>query len=262
MSSLNPAVFDAIAQNYDDDFTNHPLGRMLRKRVWEKLAEHFSSGQHVLELTCGTGEDALWLAKRGVKVTATDASIKMVHIARAKIERAGAGSFVCVQQVSLQQIISGHLHEKFDGAFSNFGGLNTIAEWKALAAVMAKMVKPQGRIVFVPMGPFCPWEVGWFLARGKIRRAFRRFEHPASAQIADSMIPVWFPSAGRLRADFAPWVHHLQTESLALWLPPTYLRHLVERWPLFFSRLDRFEKATARFTKGWGDHYIIVFERK
>ncbi|MEM7344793.1 MAG: hypothetical protein AAF485_11165, partial [Chloroflexota bacterium] len=63
----NPIAFDAFASDYDDDFTHSPLGQLLRPRVWHLLGKAFSSGQHALELTCGTGEDAVWLARRGAR---------------------------------------------------------------------------------------------------------------------------------------------------------------------------------------------------
>jgi hypothetical protein len=150
----------------------------------------------------------------------------------------------------------------FDGVFSNFGGLNTIDEWRSLAAALAEIVKPGGVLILVPMGPFCPWEILWYLAHGQPKQAFRRFARSgAPAKIGDSVIPIWYPSAGRLRADFMPWFRHLATESLELWLPPSYLDHLVNKWLGLFRRLNRLEKVTARLTGGWGDHYIIVFKR-
>lgn len=276
---INPTAFDAFAEAYDDDFTHSILGQLLRPRVWNVLAQHFSAGQHVLELTCGTGEDALWLARRGVHVTATDGSAEMVEKAKAKAEAAGVtrggeearrwGSLE-IEQISLQEVIEGYFAglrspvsgPPFDGVFSNFGGLNTIGEWRSLAAALAEIVRPGGTVILVPMGPFCPWEIGWYLAHGQPRQAFRRFSrNGAPAKIGAAVIPIWYPSAGRLRADFAPWFTHLTTQSLELWLPPSYLDHFVNRRPGLFHRLNRFEKATARLTGGWGDHYIIVFKR-
>jgi ubiquinone/menaquinone biosynthesis C-methylase UbiE len=61
------AAFDAIAEEYDATFTNSHLGRILRRRVWQILAANISEGQHILELACGTGEDAIWLARRNVR---------------------------------------------------------------------------------------------------------------------------------------------------------------------------------------------------
>lgn len=261
---MDSAAFDAFAASYDSDFTHSLLGKLLRQRVWEVYARHFQSGQRVLELACGTGEDALWLAGRGVQVTATDGSAEMVRVARAKAAVAGLTPLITTQQLSLQELGAGHFkgQEQFDGAYSNFGGLNTIGQWQPLAEALAGLVRPGGRVVLVPMGPFCPWEMIWSLGHGQPRQAFRRLGARAEARIGPVTIPIWYPTARRLQAVFVPWFDHVRTESLALWLPPTYLGHLVNRWPALFDRLCRLETATARFTGGWGDHYIIVFQRK
>lgn len=269
MQAANPTAFDIFAGDYDSTFTHSILGRLLRPRVWQTLAEHFSPGQHILELTCGTGEDALWLAKQGVRVTATDGSVKMIEVARAKAESAGLSDRIVTIQLSLQAIIDGNLGGQrsvvggphFDGLYSNFGGLNTINDWPSLAEGLAALVKPGGKLILVPMGPVCPWEILWHLLHGQPRVAFRRFGSAAPAKIGDTIIPIWYPPARRLRQEFSPWFRPLQTESLGLWLPPSYLDHFVNRWPAFFIWLNRFEKATAHFTGGWGDHYIIVFQR-
>jgi SAM-dependent methyltransferase len=265
----NPAAFDAFADNYDDAFTQSLLSRLLRPRVWEKLAAHFKAGQHVLELACGTGEDAVWLAKRGMRVTVTDGSAKMIEAARAKAEAAGLAGQITAAQLSWQEIINGNLGgqrstvggHQFDGIYSNFGGLNTIGAWAALAERLAAAVRLGGKLILVPMGPVCPWEIVWHLLHGQPRVAFRRFGRTTVAKIGDTTIPIWYPSAGQLRRAFGPWFRHLKTESLGLWLPPSYLDHFVNRWPDFFARLGQFEKRTAHLTQSWGDHYIIIFER-
>lgn len=272
IKAVNPAAFDALAQAYDDDFTRSLLGQLLRPRVWDILAQHFTTGQHILELTCGTGEDAIWLARQGIHVTATDGSAEMVKKAKAKAEAAGVArggeetkerESVTFEQVSLQQVAGGYFGSRlFDGVFSNFGGLNTIGEWRGLAATLAEIVKPGGAVILAPMGPICPWEIFWYLAHGQPKTALRRFAREgAPAKIGDSVIPIWYPSARRLQADFAPWFRHRRTESLELWLPPSYLDHWVNKWPALFRWLNRVEKATAHLSGGWGDHYITIFER-
>ncbi len=259
---IDPAVFDTFATTYDNDFTQTRLGQMLRGRVWKTLEHYFNSGDHILELACGTGEDALWLAGRGVQVTATDGSAVMVRTAQAKAQQAGFEKQITTRQLSLQEIAEGdHSLLQFDGVLSNFGGLNTIGEWRPLAKSLARLVKPGGKVVLVPMGPVCLWEVGWYVGHGRFREAFRRFRKVSEAKIGPATIPIWYPSAGRLKRAFQPWFGYVETCTLGLWLPPSYLDHLVNRWPRLFSRLNGFEAATARLTGGWGDHYIICFER-
>src|SRR4051812_2642956 len=76
--------FDALAAKYDTSLTASPIARYLRARVNDRLDVHFGRGDHVLEIGCGTGEDALFLAERGIRVTATDSSPAMLEIARAR----------------------------------------------------------------------------------------------------------------------------------------------------------------------------------
>ena len=262
--TVDPAVFDAFAPTYDTDFTQTILGKMLRGRVWQTLERTFSPGQHILELACGTGEDALWLAQHGIRVTATDGSAEMIQTACLKAQRAGVEKLIITKQYSFQDFVTSSLLKApiYDGVFSNFGGLNTIGDWRPLAESLARLVKPGGKAVLVPMGPVCPWETGWYLLHGRFSEAFRRFQKVSEAKIGEVTIPIWYPSARRLRSAFAPWFHHLETRSLGFWLPPSYLDHLVNRWPAVFSRFNSFEAATARLTSGWGDHYIICFERR
>ena len=101
---IDPAVFDTFAPTYDNDFTQTRLGQMLRGRVWRTLERYFNPGDHILELACGTGEDALWLAGQGVAVTATDGSAVMIQTAQAKAKQAGLDKLVTTRQLSLQDI--------------------------------------------------------------------------------------------------------------------------------------------------------------
>ncbi|MGH2544698.1 MAG: class I SAM-dependent methyltransferase, partial [Ardenticatenaceae bacterium] len=93
--------FDEAAAAYDTDFTHRQLGRWLREMVWERLDATFQPGDHVLELGCGTGEDAVWLARRGIRVTATDASAGMIEQARRKAESAGMVDQIIFAQLDM-----------------------------------------------------------------------------------------------------------------------------------------------------------------
>lgn len=273
---IDSTAFDAFAAEYDDSFTHSQLGQWLRPRVWQHLSRHFQPGDHILELACGTGEDALWLAQHNIHVTATDGSAEMVKVAAAKAARAGLSDKVQVYQLSLQELAAGRWplaagEEKptasrqppaaFSGILSNFGGLNTIADLRPLAQALAPLVKPGGKAVLVPMGPVCPWEVAWYGLHGDVKRAMRRFRGRATAHIGPTTIPIWYPSAWQVRQAFSPWFHHIQTESLGFFLPPSYLEHLVHRWPRLFRILNHLDQSTARLWRGWGDHVIIILQR-
>ena len=71
---LRASPFDALAADYDRSFTASAIGQRMRAAVWRRLDTAFAPGERVLELNCGTGEDAVHLAERGVRVLATDVS--------------------------------------------------------------------------------------------------------------------------------------------------------------------------------------------
>lgn len=263
MIEPQPAAFDAFAQTYDATFSDTLLGRLLRQRVWRALQAAFPPGSHVLEIACGTGRDAAWLAQQGVRITATDGSQQMIEAARATASQAGVAHNVETRIQTLQELAQATWPDPppFDGAFSNFGGLNTVADLRPLARSLAQAVRSGGRLVLAPMGPFCPWEILWHLAHRQPVVAWRRFKPPASAVIGSQTIPIWYPGLRRLKRQFAPWFRLESTRSLGLFLPPSYLGHLVERHPHIASQLNWLEQRLAPLTRSWGDHYLSVLVR-
>src|SRR4030095_16268947 len=79
----------------------------------------------ILDINCGTGEDALQLSRLGHDVTATDGSARMVEKAKQKAPLLNEKSIrfdVC----RFDELHMHYGHEKFDLIISNFGGLNCI----------------------------------------------------------------------------------------------------------------------------------------
>jgi SAM-dependent methyltransferase len=242
---VSTAAFDTAAPTYDAEFTDTRLGRWLRARVWQHL--DFAPGQRVLELGCGTGEDALFLNQRGVSVLATDISAGML----AEAARKAPG-------VEFAQQDAGHLslEETFDVAFANFGELNCLRDLHTLGAQLPH--RSGARFVAVVMGPFCAWESAWYFGHGDVRRATRRWRKDTVATIGGLPLPVWYPSPRRLRRALEPYFSQRSCAGLGTLLPPSYLSHLVNRWPALVARLD----GVMPFGAAWADHYVSVFERR
>jgi SAM-dependent methyltransferase len=262
---MGAATFDAVAATYDAQFTETRLGRLLRQAVWETCAPYFQAGMRVLEVGAGTGEDAAWLGRRGIRVVATDASLAMVGLARAKAERHGLADRVAHYPFAAEELPSAGLEGPFDGVFSNFGALNCVEDLPAFAAWLAGQVRPGGRLVVVVMGPHCPWEILWHLGHGRPRTALRRLRRGGVvARIAGGPpFRVQYPTAASLARTFAPAFRVLAARGLGVFLPTTEAGHLVDRWPALFEALAGCERAIAhRFPfRALADHYVLVLER-
>jgi ubiquinone/menaquinone biosynthesis C-methylase UbiE len=130
-------AFDRVAHSYDDVFTRSVIGRAQRNQVWQRLLAAFQPGQRILELNCGTGEDARFLAQKGRSVVACDASSVMLEVAegRGKLE-AGSGG-IEYRQLANEDLSVLLGQESFDGAFSNFSGLNCVADLQPVARNLA-----------------------------------------------------------------------------------------------------------------------------
>ncbi|MFZ4721239.1 MAG: class I SAM-dependent methyltransferase [Ilumatobacteraceae bacterium] len=225
----------------------------MRAAVWRRLGLHFGPGDRVLELNCGTGADALWLAARGVDVLATDASQGMVDVARARGVRA-------VQCAAEDIAALAESRPPFDGVLSNFGGLNCVDDLSAVARSLAPAVRPGGVAVLCVMGPAVPWEWAWYLAHLQPGKAFRRFHDSTEWR----GLTIRYPSARHLRVAFGPWFHTERTWALGALVPPSYAEPLAARFPSAVATLDRAERAveTSRLAVALADHYVVELRRR
>ncbi|MBL8162581.1 MAG: class I SAM-dependent methyltransferase, partial [Anaerolineae bacterium] len=252
---------------YDADFTQSVIGRYLRDRVHERLTLHFPAGSHVLELGCGTGEDALRLAERGVRVLATDASEGMLQRAR---EKTAGNPLVRVKQLDLRTVTDPRLDAEniewqFDGAFSNFGPLNCLESYLPLARWLAPLIKPGGIVAFGMMSPCCLWEPLWHGLHGDLNTATRRWRKSTPFQVAGSAeaITIRYPSIRRLAREFYPRFIRRTVYPLGLFLPPSDVYGVIEKRPALLRTLLRLEQRFGQWgaLAAFADHYWIEFER-
>jgi len=243
---------DALAADYDARFTDTPLGTSLRRAVQRRLDARFRPGDRVLELGCGTGEDAVHLARRGVSVLATDGSAAMVEQERRKL--GGLGE---VRQMAIEEI--GTLHGPFDGAFSDFGGMNCVADLGAAAEALGSLLRPGAPLLLCVMGPLVPWEWLYYLGRGEPAKAFRRLSRRG---VEWRGMTVRYPPIGTLRNTFAPRFSCERVAAVGALLPPTYLEAWTARHPRLLSALDRWERRLERLLPWMADHYLMELSRR
>lgn len=253
-----PTPFDALAKSYDETFTHSTLGTLFRRAARRAIDAAFPEGSFVLELGCGTGEDALHLAARGVRVLAIDRAGAMVEEARAKAERAGLSHRIEVRALAIEELASLKPDAPFTGVLSNFGALNCVENLAAVGAAIAPLVAPRSPVLLCLMGRLCPWEWAWFLFRDP-SRTFRRLRKDVSWR----GLPVRYPSIGAVRRALAPAFRLKETRAIGALLPPTYAEAWASRHPGLMCALDRAERAVESVPPfpALADHVLLELER-
>lgn len=249
------SVFDRFAPSYDSDFSDQAIGKILRARVHERLLTLFSEGDHVLEIGCGTGEDALFLAEQRIRVTATDASEKMLSIAREKTEKL---SNVRVEFLDIRRPELVESHAKFNGVFSNFGALNCIADRRSLAEWLSTHIGPGGKACFGIMSPYCAWEFIWHVLHLKPDIALRRLRGDRFGDL-----DIVYPTVKQITEEFSPYFRRTRVMPLGLFLPTSALFDVVQKRPRLMQWLVHLEKRFQDVSQValFADHYWIEFQR-
>lgn len=256
--------FDAAAAGYDTSFTHAVIGKAQRKRVYKLLADVLqkSAPQKILEVNCGTGEDAIWLAEQGFDVVATDLSEKMIGVAQNKSDMANP----VFKTLDINELPKHFQGEKFDLIFSNFGGLNCLSpiRLELFFKNASDLLTPNGRLALIIMPKNTKWEQAYFLAKGDSKNAFRRNKNSAIANVDGQNVLTFYYNPNETAALAHPYFDAVQTNPIGFFLPPSYLEPFFSKHPNLFSILDTFESGVTHlsFLARHADHYFIDLRKR
>jgi ubiquinone/menaquinone biosynthesis C-methylase UbiE len=147
-------AYDRIAADYD----THVAGsQWMRAVLWDAYRRLFQPGQRVLDLSCGTGIDALFLAGLGVHVAGIDISPGMIQQPETKARRLGLSDMILTSVHDIAELSTWHADDDFDGIISAFAGLSTIPDLQSVATEAAHLLRPGGFCVVHMLNRFCLW---------------------------------------------------------------------------------------------------------
>ena len=258
-------AFDGVASAYDRSNTGCRILCQMRARTMAAVTRHVPTSSNLLDLGCGPGADAEWMARRGHTVTAVDWSPAMVHQARLRVRRAGLRSRVDVRHVGIHELAA-MSPATFDGAWSNFGPLNCVPSLPAAASLIAQRLRPGGVLVASVIGRVCPWEI--------VIHARRRDWTRVGARFSRDMVPVpldgrtvWtrYYSPGAFARVFdAAGFTRIDLRALGLCVPPPYAQGFADRHPALVSGLQAVDDCIGGWPgfRGMGDHFLIVLRKR
>jgi SAM-dependent methyltransferase len=260
---LAGSAFDTIAESYDSLFTTSMIGRSQRAAVWRKAETVFRAGDHVLELNCGTGTDALFLSSLGIAVTACDASPRMIEQGqkqRAMVDRRAAVDFRVLCTERLDELPS---DLRFDGVFSNFSGLNCIPDLSETWKLLAGRLHAGAQVLICLSTRFCVWEILHYLCKGDFHKACRRWRDTAEATLGRNSFPVYYPTLRSMRRSLWPMFRLCSVTGIGVTVPPSYLEAWAHRNPSILRFCDTLDRLICEWpgVRALGDHMLLHLER-
>jgi hypothetical protein len=247
-------AFEKLAGRYDDLFSRSRIGTQ-RGAVWEVLADTFRPGDEILALNCRTREDAQFLSMLDVSVVAYDVPEAMI--------RTGQHPPMHPDHPPTENLSKRRPGALFDGALSNFSGLNSVADLNRTARDLASMVTLGAPVIICLSTRFCFSETLWFLLHGKARKAFRRSFGIATVKVGDCAVKIHYPALRSVRRSFSPCFLLRSCTGIGVAVPPSFLEPISRKYPRVLGLLRRIDKGISHLPlfRAIGDHMLLYFER-
>lgn len=258
-------AFDSVAADYDGPRGNNDLIQDMRSEMWRWLDATFAPGSRLIDLGCGTGLDAVRLARLGHEVTATDWSPLMVQRTRDRAENEHVTNRLRAIAVGAHELGRLEAAGTYDGAYSNLGALNCVPDLAEVSCQCARLLKPDAALVFTVIGRMCPWEIAHYLRRGRWARAMLRFARDV-VPVGMNKRTIWTRYYGprEFYRAFAPHFELVHFRGLCVFSPPPYITWVRERYRGWYERLRRLDGRVSGWPviRGMGDHFLIVMRKK
>ncbi len=252
-------AFSRTAKKYDAFAEDHPHLTQMRNKVYTHVERFIPKSARILELNCGTGIDAVELAKRGYTVHATDNAPGMLDQIPEKIDEQTISEKISFQQCSFTDLDK-VLGAPFDAVFSNLGGLNCLADLSPVIAKLPEVLRPNGLVTWVLMPPICLWELAEVF-RLHPRLAFRRFSRNGThAHLEGLDFLVYYFTPAKVLQWFGDDYECLAIEGLSVFTPTAESKNFAKRYTRLYRALSLLDARLAlhRPWSGWGDFFIIT----
>jgi ubiquinone/menaquinone biosynthesis C-methylase UbiE len=264
-------AFDQIADDYDALYGakgNASMGWMRAENV-SILRQRLAPYSTLLELGCGTGEEAIALARDGHRILASDVSPQMARITHSKVVAAGLDDRVRVVALPAGGLDALRPKAQFDAAYSSFGVLNCEPRLSAVGRSLRRLIRPGGAAIIGVMNTTYLFELLWYLTHLQPRVAFRRWRGgwqyaPVAGRAGrTARVATRYLSRSDVLRVLGQGFQLQETMALPLFVPPPYAERLLGRSAPRLRVLAGLDRALRR---RWpfstlGDHVVLVLQR-
>ena len=254
-------AFSRKAQVYDEFGMGHENLERMRNKVRLHALSFLKPGDRILELNAGTGADAVFFARLGFPVHATDLSPGMVLQIEEKLSSHGLQGKLTAQWASffeLDSLTTG----PFQYIFSNMGGVNCAHDLRRITKFLPGRLLPGGFVTWVVMPPVCLWELTLVL-RGEFKTATRRLSRlGVLSNVEGIQFMTYYYTPRQVIQAFGKSFRPVRLQGLSVFTPPADHKGFPAKHPClyrFLRSIDNLLADTPPFNR-WGDFFILTMQ--
>lgn len=254
--------FSKIYEYYENLNKESIIDQTMRQQVYNHIEYFIKPNNKILELNSGSGIDAIYFAKKGFSVLATDIADGSQKYIESKIKKFKIDNlkFKKYSFLDLNKLKNKH----FDYVFSNFGGLNCTNELDKVVKSLNLILKKDAIVTFVIMGKYYPWD--WiYILKGKFKRAFiRQKKNGTIANVEGESIKTYYHTPKKIKSLFKKDYDFLHCENLGVFYPSvnhtsiTKYKKMIKKLILLETKINKKKLIPI----GIGDYFIISFKKK
>lgn len=248
---------------YDKKYLENSIFSNYRNISVTELQRTFRKGDFILEIGCGTGEEAVMLGEAGIKVLAIEPSEELLMYATRKIRSKKLTDMVETRHLGaedLATLIEEFGKGAFDGAYASFGVVNCIPDLENFLLDLSELLGPGAPFVCSVMNKKNLWEISTYLLMLRPKTAFRRFDaqNVSITGIKTKQFDVLCYDKNELMAIFKERFSINSINGYPL-LPPPYLDPLFKKFPNYLKKAVEKQKGAMDI---FGDHFFITMVKK
>ncbi|MHB8585746.1 MAG: class I SAM-dependent DNA methyltransferase [Thermoplasmatota archaeon] len=241
------AAFDDLAASYDRE-VGGTLGAARAKAVATRIVrDAFRPGDLVLDIGCGTGVDACFLAQRGVEVVALDVSRAMLEETERRARARGVTDRVHTAHIPASRVadlVALYGEGSFSGAYSFFGSLNLEPSLDGTRNGLARLLQPGAPFYAGLVNRRVLWEMTAYPLLLRFDRAAKKTRRATTMRVSRKradVVPVRLYDPPEFAKLWRPDFELCDVTGTNIFVPPPYLDDYARPFPGFISLLSRLE---------------------
>jgi SAM-dependent methyltransferase len=197
-----------------------------------------------------------------MQLVSCDISSRMIDLARQLAASANTSERIDFRVLPNEEIGSLDGENLFDGAFSNFCGLNCVEDLPAVVRELTRLVKHGAPVLLCMMGRFVPWEIAWFMAHGEPGKALRRLRGNSFGPSSPGSVCIQRPSVSEIARVMSPAFRLQRWSGVGIAVPPTYTENRMQHFPRLIQGLAAIDRLIGELPlfRRMADCVILEFE--